>query len=62
MDELGTSDDYLIKALEDADLYAVTWKGRKTLQAKLAAAVEGGTAAAVRGAWQSLWENRYSAR
>jgi serine protease SohB len=62
VDELGTSDDYLIRSLETADLYGVAWKGPKTLQAKLAAAVEGGMAAALRGAWQSLRDSRFSAR
>jgi serine protease SohB len=62
VDELGTSDDYLMDALEQADLYAVKWEGRKTLQARLAAAVEGGTAGALRAAWQSLQEQRFGAK
>ena len=62
VDELGTSDDYLLQATEDAELYRVKWEGRKTLQARLSAAVEGGTAAALRAAWQSLWDERHGAR
>jgi serine protease SohB len=62
VDELGTSDDYLIRSLETADLYSVKWAGRKTLQARVAAAVEGGAAAGLRAAWQSLQEHRYGAK
>jgi serine protease SohB len=62
VDELGTSDDYLLQATDNADLYRVKWEGRKTLQARLSAAVEGGTAAALRAAWQSLWDQRHGAR
>jgi serine protease SohB len=62
VDELGTSDDYLLKALDNADLYLVKWVGRKTLQARLSAAIEEGTAGAFRAAWQSLWEQRHGAR
>ncbi len=35
VDELGSSDDYLMSATEDADLYAVTFKGKQTLVQKL---------------------------
>ena len=35
VDELGSSDDYLMKAAEDADIYAVTYKGRESLVQKI---------------------------
>ncbi|MDP6437414.1 MAG: protease SohB, partial [Gammaproteobacteria bacterium] len=35
VDELGSSDDYLMKAAEEADIYAVTYKGRENLVQKI---------------------------
>lgn len=61
VDELGTSDDYLLRALESADGYLVKWSGRKTLQSRLAAAVEGGAGAALRTAWRSARTGRFGA-
>lgn len=40
IDELGASDDYLINAIEDADVYHVTFKGKQTLQEKIMSAFE----------------------
>ena len=61
VDELGTSDDYLLEALDEADLYSVKWASRKTLQEKLTSVVEDGTSAALRGAWQHLRDTRFGA-
>jgi len=58
-DELGTSDDRLLTALETRDLYSVRWKGRKTLTEKVVAAVEGGTDALIRGITRAADENRF---
>ena len=59
VDELGTSDDRLLTALETRDLYSVRWKGRKTLTEKVVAAVEGGADALVRGVARAADENRF---
>ena len=31
VDELGTSDDYLLEAVEEADLYSVRWASKKDI-------------------------------
>ena len=59
IDELGTSDDYLLEALDEADLYAVKWKERKSIQEKLSSVVEDGASAALRGAWRHFRNNRF---
>jgi len=40
VDEIGSSDDYLMKAAESADIYTVSWRGRQKLQERLFAAME----------------------
>tara|TARA_B100001109_G_scaffold255495_2_gene258770 strand:- start:26367 stop:27440 length:1074 start_codon:yes stop_codon:yes gene_type:complete len=42
IDEVGTSDDYLMAACERADVYQVRYEFRKTLQEKLGVSVERG--------------------
>lgn len=42
IDEVGTSDDYLVAACERADVYAVRYEYRKTLQEKLGFAIQAG--------------------
>ncbi len=59
VDELGTSDDCLLAALKDKDLYGVKWKGRKTITEKVVAAVEGSADAAVRGLVKAADESRF---
>ncbi|MGI9265079.1 MAG: protease SohB [Gammaproteobacteria bacterium] len=59
VDELGTSDDYLLEAIDEADLYSVKWQSRKSLQEKLSSVVEDGAASALRGVWQHLRNSRY---
>lgn len=59
IDELGTSDDYLLEALDEADLYLVKWKERKSIQEKLSSVVEDGASAALRGAWRHFRSNRF---
>jgi serine protease SohB len=39
IDELGSSDDYLMKAAENADVFSVTYKGRQTLLQKIQSSV-----------------------
>jgi serine protease SohB len=40
VDELGSSDDYLLKAVADSDVYQVTFKGKQTLQERIFSAFE----------------------
>lgn len=47
VDEIGSSDDYLMRAAEDADILSVTYKGRQTLVQRLQSAL--GSVAAVTG-------------
>jgi serine protease SohB len=42
IDELGTSDDYLVKACEEADVFEVSYEFKKSLQEKLGIAVQMG--------------------
>ncbi len=49
VDEVGTSDDWLLHAVEDADAWKVEWRGHKRFMDKVAAAMEeGGLAALLR--------------
>jgi len=45
IDELGSSDDYLMTAADDADIYGVTWKAHQTLMQKLQGAMTSALAA-----------------
>ncbi|HBS41350.1 MAG TPA: protease SohB [Oceanospirillales bacterium] len=47
IDEEGTSDDYLMSACNDSDVFMVSYEFRKTLQEKLGMAVQNGVAQAV---------------
>lgn len=47
IDEIGTSDDYLVAACEKADVFSVQYEYRKTLQEKLGFAIQQGTEKAV---------------
>jgi serine protease SohB len=42
VDELGTSDDYLVKACNDADVFEISYEFKKSLQEKLGLAVSMG--------------------
>lgn len=59
VDELNTSDDLLLGALDARDLYSVKWKGRKSLSEKVFAAVEGSTDAVIRRLTRAATESRY---
>ena len=50
VDELGSSDDYLLNAAENGDLYHVSWRGRQGLQEKILSMFE---AAADRLGWSA---------
>lgn len=53
VDEVGTSDDWLLRAVEAADAWKVEWRGHKRFIEKLAAAMEEGGSSGLlrRGAW-----------
>lgn len=59
VDEVGTSDDYLVGQIEQRDIFHVAWKGRRKLAEKVAAAVEDSGAAAVRGLARAYHQARY---
>ncbi len=40
IDEIGTSDDYLVAAVPNADIFRVSYRGRHTLQERLLSALE----------------------
>ncbi|MGK0475845.1 MAG: serine protease SohB, partial [Oleispira sp.] len=42
VDQLGTSDDYLVNACDDADVFEVSYEFKKSLQEKLGFAVQMG--------------------
>ena len=42
VDQLGTSDDYLVSACDEADVFEVSYEFKKTLQEKLGFAVQMG--------------------
>jgi serine protease SohB len=44
LDQLGTSDDYLLESAEDADMFQVSFKGKPTLQERVLSAMEGSIA------------------
>lgn len=41
LDQLGTSDDYLLESAADADMFHVSFKGKPTLQERVLSAMEG---------------------
>lgn len=47
IDEVGTSDDYLIAACKDADVFSVRYEYKKSLKEKLGLAVQAGVESAV---------------
>jgi serine protease SohB len=50
VDDLCTSDEYLLRASERFDAYAVKWAGRKKITEKISAAMETGAARATEAA------------
>ncbi|MDH3978157.1 MAG: protease SohB [Gammaproteobacteria bacterium] len=56
VDELGTSDDYLIAAADDADVFKIAFKGKQSLQERLMSAFESSMTRA--GIWFEEWQSR----
>jgi serine protease SohB len=61
VDQLGTSDQYLMEAVEDAQVYSVTLKAKKTLQEKLGIGVENALVKTFDRAFKELRDNKYMA-
>jgi serine protease SohB len=59
VDALGSSDDYLMKASSDADLFHVTYKVKHTIQERIFAAVRGASQHIDLGILQRDREGRY---
>jgi serine protease SohB len=56
VDELGSSDDYLLAAVADSDVYQVTFRGKQTLQERIFSAFE--STADRAGLWLSKARNQ----
>jgi serine protease SohB len=61
VDELGTSDQYLMEASVDAAVYSVTYKAKKTLQEKLGIGVENALVKTFDRAFKELRDNKFMA-
>lgn len=59
IDELGTSDQYLMDQRDCADIYQLKYATKKGWQEKLGLAAEGAIAAAIGRAWQGLQQTRF---
>ncbi|MGM0576487.1 MAG: protease SohB [Myxococcota bacterium] len=59
VDEVSTSDDWLIRAVDDADLLQVSWEARQGLGTKLAGQVDATLRRVLGSAWQASHERRY---
>lgn len=55
VDELGASDDYLLSAVEDGDVYRVRWKGKPSLQERIMHALDTAAEAFGRARWDRTW-------
>ena len=56
IDEIGTSDDYLVAAVPDADIFKVSYRGKQTFQEKLMAVFESSVDRV--GLWMADRQNR----
>jgi serine protease SohB len=61
VDELGTSDQYLMEASANADVYSVTYKTKKSLQEKLGIGVENALVKTFDRAFKELRDNKFMA-
>lgn len=55
VDALGASDDYLLGAIEDGDVYRVRWKGKQSLQERIMHAMESSVEGFRRARWDRTW-------
>lgn len=59
VDELGTSDDLLLRESERADLFRVAWVRRQTLGSRVVGLVDATLRRVVRSGWQAAHDARY---
>lgn len=59
VDQLGTSDQYLMDRREQADIFEIKHVARKNWQEKLGLAAESAISGAVERAWQGMARNRF---
>ena len=59
VDQLATSDDYLLQLSQDADVFEVTYKPKETLREKLAAEFEQVVERLGLKAWTQLEKKRF---
>ncbi len=59
IDELGTSDQYLMDQRDCADIYQVKYVAKKSWQEKLGLAAEGAVGTAAERVWQGLQQTRF---
>ncbi|MCB9727121.1 MAG: protease SohB [Deltaproteobacteria bacterium] len=57
VDSLGTSDDLLLRASAEADLYSVAWQRRMSVGDRLGQSVAAMLRGAVRGGEEALWQS-----
>jgi serine protease SohB len=55
VDELGASDDYLLDAVAEGDVYHVRWKGKPSLQERLMHMLDAAADAFGRARWDRTW-------
>ena len=51
MDELGASDDFLLDAVEQGDVYSVKWKAKPSLQERVFSVMESLAERGLAGVW-----------
>lgn len=59
VDQLGTSDQYLMDQRDEADIYLIKYTSKKTLQERLGLAAEGAVSAGLERAWQAMQQSRF---
>jgi serine protease SohB len=55
IDDLGASDDYLLQAIEEGDVYRVRWKGKPSLQERIMHAMDSSIENLRRSRWDRTW-------
>ena len=61
IDDLGTSDQYLMEASDAADIYSVSYKAKKTLREKLGISIENALIKSIDRTLQELRDNKFIA-
>lgn len=59
VDQLGTSDQYLMDQRDEADIYLIKYTSKKTLHERLGLAAEGAISGALDRAWQAMQQSRF---